>query len=187
MPSSFLGTAQGSLAVLAEQGCNGCFSSLDFWVLLGLGEPRVLPRAAPAQPFPSPHPQLRLPIYRFGQKSIFPLPGNARPVAGGLHAGKGVALRVLRRSQPGARGDSATRFWAPGPGRLVRDRACRGAGRARGSGGRDPGSAGCRERRPPPAPRSSALLQAFVFHGSVSALKGRGETPTVTGRKTELN
>lgn len=77
------------MAVLAEQGCNGCFSSLDFWVLLGLGEPRVLPRAAPAQPFPSPHPQLRLPIYRFGQKSIFPLPGNARPVAGGAPRGEG--------------------------------------------------------------------------------------------------
>lgn len=111
-----------------------------FWVLLRLGEPPVLPRAASAQPFPSPHPQLRLPISRFGQKSFFPLPGNARPVAGGLQAGKGL-LRVLRRSQPGPHGHTVL---AAGPGRLVRDRAGRGAGRARGCGGRQTGSGGCR-------------------------------------------
>lgn len=104
---------------------------------------------------------------------------------GGLQAGMGGGP-AGPEPEP-ARGDSATLFWGPGPGRLVRDRASRGAGRARESGGGDAGSAGCREHRPPRAPRSSALLPAFVFHGSASALKGRGETPTVTGRKTELN
>lgn len=158
---------------MAEQ-C--CFSSLHFLGAVEAGGASRGPAGSPSPAIslpPSPAPAADFP---FRSEKHLPVAWQ-RSAGGGGGSERGTgscgscagASRVPVEGLPPGSGT-----W-PGP---------VGAGPAvqrRGEG--DPGSAGCREHRPPPAPRSSALLQAFVFHGSVSALKGRGETHTVTGRK----